>query len=188
MADAKEEIPNKTVYLDYNATTPLAPSVLQIINETLRDAWGNPSSSHVAGKKAKEVINVARSRVAKMIGAREGDIIFTSGGTEANNTVLWSVVKHFNMFYKTNDGSNHLPHIITANIEHDSVTLAIENFVKEGYCEKTVVGVSSTSGMVDVDRIIEEIKPNTCLVSIMMANNESGVIQVYLYCRFRIST
>ena len=176
MADFKEEITNKTGYLDYNATTPLAPSVLEIINETLRDAWGNPSSSHIAGKKAKEVISLARSRVAKMIGAREDDIIFTSGGTEANNAVFWSVVKHFNANY---NGSRELPHIITSNIEHDSVSLAIENLVKEGYCEKSVVGISPTSGMVDVDKIIEGIKPNTCLVSIMMGNNESGVIQVH---------
>ena len=177
MADLKEEKANKTVYLDYNATTPLAPSVLEIINETLRDAWGNPSSSHVAGKKAKEVITVARSRVAKIVGAKEDDIIFTSGGTEANNAVFWSVVKHFN----TNYGAKQIPHIITSNIEHDSVTLAIENLVKEGYCENSVVGISPTSGMVDVDKIIEEIKPNTCLISIMMANNESGVIQVYYH-------
>jgi selenocysteine lyase len=186
MADLKEKNRNKTVYLDYNATTPLAPSVLRIINETLHDAWGNPSSSHIAGKKAKDVISVARSRVAKMVGAGEEDIIFTSGGTEANNTVFWSVIKHFDMLYKTNDGLKQLPHIITSNIEHDSVSLAIENLVKERCCEKSVVGVSSTSGMVDVDKIIEAIKPNTCLVSIMMANNESGVIQVF--CRFKLTT
>ena len=178
MADTEEEDRNKTVYLDYNATTPLAPSVLEIINESLRDAWGNPSSSHIAGKKAKEVINVARSRLAKMVGAQEDDIIFTSGGTEANNTVFLSIIKHFNMFYKTNDNQKYLPHVITSTIEHDSVLLSIENLVEEGYCEKSVVGVSSTTGMVDVDEIIKEIKPNTCLVSIMMANNESGVIQV----------
>ena len=178
MEDVSEENTNKTVYLDYNATTPLAPSVLKIINDTLRHAWGNPSSSHFAGKKAKDVINLARSRVANVICAQEEDIIFTSGGTEANNTVFWSVVKHFNDKYNANEGSKQLPHIITSNIEHDSVTLAIENLVKEGCCERSVVGVSSTSGMVDVDKIITEIKPNTCLVSIMMANNESGVIQV----------
>ncbi|XP_028391991.1 selenocysteine lyase-like, partial [Dendronephthya gigantea] len=177
MADLKEENTSKTVYLDYNATTPLAPSVLQIINETLRDAWGNPSSSHVAGKKAKDVIKLARSRVGDMIGARVEDIIFTSGGTEANNIVFWSLVKHFKTCYHVNEATKSLPHIITSNIEHDSVSLAIDNLVKEGYCEKSVVGVTPSSGMVDVDRIIDEIRPNTCLVSIMMANNESGVIQ-----------
>jgi selenocysteine lyase len=177
-----EENSSKTVYLDYNATTPLAPSVLQMISETLRDAWGNPSSSHIAGKKAKEVINMARSRVAKMVGAQDEDIVFTSGGTEANNTVFLSIIKQFNMFHQSNDGPKCLPHIITSNIEHDSVLLAIDNLVKQGYCEESVVRVSVTSGMVDVDQIIKEIKPNTCLISIMMANNESGIIQVLLLC------
>ena len=179
MADQCAENGEETVYLDYNATTPLALSVLQTINDSLRDAWGNPSSSHVAGQKAKRVITLARSRVARMVGAQSDDIIFTSGGTEANNAVFWSIVKHFNSITDEMHGLKHIPHVITSNIEHDSVTLTIDNLVKEGYCEKSDVGVLSTSGMVDVDKIIEEIKPNTCLVSVMMANNESGVIQVF---------
>lgn len=168
----------KTVYLDYNATTPLAPSVLQIIHETLRDAWGNPSSSHFAGKQAKEIINVARNRVATMIGASNHNIVFTSGGTEANNMVFFSAMKHYNNCCDKKGGEKSLPHFITSNIEHDSVTLAIENMVKEGLCERSIVGISPSTGTVDVEQIFNEIRPNTCLISVMMANNESGVIQV----------
>lgn len=170
----------KTVYLDYNATTPLAPSVLQIIHETLRDAWGNPSSSHFAGKQAKEIINVARNRVATMIGASNHNIVFTSGGTEANNMVFFSAMKHYNNCCDKKGGEKSLPHFITSNIEHDSVTLAIENMVKEGLCERSIVGISPSTGTVDVEQIFNEIRPNTCLISVMMANNESGVIQVIL--------
>lgn len=187
MADVIEEETNepnssKTIYLDYNATTPLAPSVLSSIHETLRDAWGNPSSSHESGRKAKEVIQCARSRVAKMIGARETDIIFTSGGTEANNTVFSSVLEYYNTFIANKNECNallkHIPHAITSNIEHDSIVLELGHLRDSGHCEETVVKASPLSGMVEVESILQEIRPNTCIVSIMMANNETGVIQV----------
>lgn len=172
----------KTIYLDYNATTPLAPSVLKIIHDTLYDAWGNPSSSHEAGKKAKEVINCARTRVAKMIRARATDIIFTSGGTEANNTVFSSILEHYNKFSSNKNDENvqlkRIPHVITSNIEHDSVALMADYLQDVGRCEVTVMQASPASGMVEVENILQEIRPNTCLVSIMMANNETGVIQV----------
>lgn len=184
MADINEEDTNtvnlpKTIYLDYNATTPLAPSVLKSIHETLRDAWGNPSSSHEAGKKAKDVITCARTRVAKMIGAQQTDIIFTSGGTEANNTVFSSVVEYYNKFIVNKNDPNipQIPHIITSNIEHDSIVLAVGHLVGSGHCEEMVVKASPSSGMVEVGSIVQEIRPNTCVVSIMMANNETGVIQ-----------
>ncbi|XP_071946103.1 selenocysteine lyase-like isoform X2 [Antedon mediterranea] len=167
------------VYLDYNATTYLEADVLQEIHRALETAWGNPSSSYKAGKDAKEIINTARSHVAEMVGGQSDDIIFTSGGTEANNMVFHTVLKYFkDVFPSVDNGTvQSRPHIITSNMEHDSVKLPLEHFVKEGIIDVTYISASKLTGMVNVDDVIAAIRPTTCLITIMMANNETGIIQ-----------
>ncbi|EDV18989.1 uncharacterized protein TRIADDRAFT_62558 [Trichoplax adhaerens] len=146
----------QTVYLDFNATTPVAPEVLEAIHHALKDCWGNPSSSHHYGIKAKKVIDEARTNVARMINLDDAsgiktcqwkrvseflltklciimiliklDILFTSGGTEANNMVIRSVTTHYSRLCKESDD---LPHIITSNMEHDSVKLVLEKLANE---------------------------------------------------------
>ncbi|KAG9494375.1 hypothetical protein GDO78_001955 [Eleutherodactylus coqui] len=167
------------VYLDYNATTPPAAEVVDVVTQALQEAWGNPSSSYSAGCKAKELIDTARAQIARMVMGKPEDIIFTSGGTEANNMVLFSAVDHFNI--STKEGENGcldkaLPHIITSNVEHDSIVLPLKHLQKAHRAEVTFVPVSTTTGRVEVEDVIAALRPNTCLVSIMLANNETGVI------------
>lgn len=165
------------IYMDYNATTPLEPEVIQAITEALQDAWGNPSSSYIAGAKAKAMINQSRENVARMVGGRAEDIIFTSGGTEANNLVLHTAVEHFWRSCGASErGDVGLPHIITSNVEHDSVKLVAEHLRKERKADVTFVPVSRLTGRVEVEEVVAAVRPNTCLISIMLANNETGVI------------
>ncbi|XP_055863583.1 selenocysteine lyase-like [Biomphalaria glabrata] len=170
------------VYLDYNATTPLAPEVIDVITESLREAWGNPSSSHELGCKAKEVISLARTQVANMIGANISDIIFTSGGTEGNNWILQMAVKYYHETFKiecigdTNNKTSR-PHFITSNIEHDSIKLVLDHFQSEGIADVTFVPVRTTTGAVDVQDILAAIRPSTIMITVMLANNETGVLQ-----------
>ncbi|KAM4041035.1 selenocysteine lyase isoform 1-T2 [Anomaloglossus baeobatrachus] len=167
------------VYLDYNATTPPAAEVIDVVTQALQEAWGNPSSSYSAGCKAKQLIDTARAHIAQMVGARPEDIIYTSGGTEANNMVLFSAVDYFNITTKKeliNSLDKALPHIITSNVEHDSITLPLKHLQGAHRAEVTFVPVSTTTGRVEVDDVVAAIRPNTCLVSVMLANNETGVI------------
>lgn len=173
---------SEIVYMDYNATTPLEESVLQAIHNALKDAWGNPSSTHSTGKKASAIIKAARRSVGDMIGCSESDIIFTSGGTEANNAVINTSLKYFQEIAKNAADGGKLkdcvPHIITTILEHDSVQLPVVHLTSTGEMESTFVSAAKNSGMVIVDDIVKAVRTNTCLVSVMMANNETGVIQV----------
>uniref|UniRef100_A0A8C4HXP0 Selenocysteine lyase n=1 Tax=Dicentrarchus labrax TaxID=13489 RepID=A0A8C4HXP0_DICLA len=171
------------IYMDYNATTPLEPEVIETISEALQDAWGNPSSNYIAGAKAKAMINQSRENVARMVGGKAEDIIFTSGGTEANNLVLHTAVEHFRRSCRAaeqgeghQNGSNGLPHIIASNVEHDSVKLVAEHLRRDGKADVTFVPVSKVTARVEVEDVIAEVRPNTCLISVMLANNETGVI------------
>lgn len=184
--NGNEEEQFRRVYLDYNATTPVEPEVIEAITEALREAWGNPSSSYRPGQKAKEIISQSRESIAKMVGGCSDDIIFMSGGTEANNFVFHTAVKYFWDTYKKakihgkEEGSvemgGALPHIITSNVEHDSINLVAEQLVKEGKAEVTFVPVSKVTARVEVEDVMSAIRPNTCLISIMLANNETGVL------------
>ncbi|XP_063162947.1 selenocysteine lyase [Candoia aspera] len=177
---------HRKVYLDYNATTPLAPEVIEAVKEAMHEAWGNPSSSYEAGQRAKKIINEARENLAKMVGGQYQDIIFTSGGTEANNLVIHTAVKDFMRNSKqstvgTSESRQEktlgtLPHIIISCIEHDSVRLPVEYLEKEQKAEATFVPVSKVTGRVEVDDVVAAIHPTTCLVSIMLANNETGIV------------
>ncbi|XP_067453924.1 selenocysteine lyase [Thunnus thynnus] len=171
------------IYMDYNATTPLEPEVIGVISEALQEAWGNPSSTYIAGVKAKTIITQSRENVARMVGGKAEDIIFTSGGTEANNLVLHTAIEHFRRNCRAaerdeghQNGSSGLPHIITSNVEHDSVKLAAEHLQRDGKADVTYVPVSKVTARVEVEDIIAAVRPNTCLISVMLANNETGVI------------
>ncbi|XP_062852563.1 selenocysteine lyase isoform X2 [Trichomycterus rosablanca] len=171
------------IYMDYNATTPIDPEVTTAVTEALIDAWGNPSSTYLPGVKAKAIIDRSRESVAGMVGGRPADIIFTSGGTEANNMVFHSALEHFWRSRvsaegggENGDGEKILPHIITSNVEHDSVRLAAGHLAETGRADVTFVPVSKVSGRVEVADVMAALRPSTCLVSVMLANNETGVV------------
>ncbi|KAF6724237.1 Selenocysteine lyase [Oryzias melastigma] len=177
------DINPQRIYMDYNATTPLEPEVMQAVSEALQDAWGNPSSNHIAGATARSIINQSRQSVARMVGGKAEDIIFTSGGTEANNLVLHTAVEYFKKSCGAADqgeglqnGCHGLPHFITSNVEHDSIRRVALHLEKEGKADVTFVPVSRVSGRVEVEDIIAAVRPATCLISVMLANNETGVI------------
>ncbi|XP_006866882.1 PREDICTED: selenocysteine lyase [Chrysochloris asiatica] len=170
--------------MDFNSTTPLELEVIRTITKTMHEAWMNPSSSYPAGRKAKDIINTARENLAKMIGGKPQDIIFTSGGTESNNLVIHSVVEDFYKHQPRKEdglqpqpqGSGAKPHFITCTVEHDSIRLPLEHLQEEGMAEVTFVLVSKVSGQAEVDDVLAAVRPTTRLVTIMLANNETGVI------------
>ena len=175
------------IYLDYNATTPLEPSVLDAIYSTLKFAWGNPSSSNSQGKIAKRIVDESRCHVAEMLSRNSSEIVFTSGGTEANNMVFLSVVEEANQQQSTRkkcdgvlvNGERKWPHVVTSVIEHDSVIMALRQLEEKEVITLTVVPVSKDTGHVEIDAILSAIQTETILVTIMLANNETGVIQVF---------
>ncbi len=151
------------IYLDHNATTPVDLEVQDVICDAL-NVYGNPSSSHTAGKKAHELVEGARTAVADLIGASAEEIIFTSGGTESNNLAIIGFVQSF--------GTGH---IISSQIEHPSVTTPLKYLKKQGYTI-TLAGTDH-NGAVRPEDILKEIRSDTILVTIMHSNNETGVIQ-----------
>ncbi|XP_064186792.1 selenocysteine lyase isoform X2 [Anguilla rostrata] len=186
LGEQHNDLREERIYMDYNATTPLESEVILAISEALHEAWGNPSSSYLPGRKAKAIINKSRENVAQMVGGSAEDIIFMSGGTEANNLVFHTAVKHFwegrgasevnGQERSHHNGKSVLPHIITSNVEHDSVRLAAESLSREGKADVTFVPVSKVSARVEVEDVMAVVRPTTCLISIMLANNETGVL------------
>src|SRR5438552_6654225 len=160
------------IYLDYNATTPLDPAVVEAMLPYLREHFGNPSSSHAFGKTAHEAVDQARTQVAELLGAQPDEIVFTSGGTEASNHALKGAV-----FARPTDRRPWAwdAHIITCAIEHPA-TLQTCEFLKRLGCRITILGVDR-DGLVDPDDVRKAIDKKTTLVSIMHANNEVGTIQ-----------
>ena len=154
------------VYLDYNATTPVAPEVADAIMPFLREQFGNPSSSHIYGQRAMEAVAMARRQVAVLLGATPDEIVFTGSATEANNLALAGVARAL---------CGKKRHLVTSAIEHPAVEQPLRRLQEEGW-ELTVVPVDGT-GRVDPDTIRRALRPDTALVSIMHANNEIGTIQ-----------
>lgn len=156
------------IYLDHNATTPLAPEVVAAMQPFLAEAYGNPSSLHWAGAPARDAIETARSQVAGLLCCDATEIVFTSGGTEANNHAIKGVF----FSKRTSIGK---PHIVTGRIEHPAV-LEPCRFLESLGAEVTRLPVDRF-GLVDPDDIRRAIRPSTVLVTIMHANNEVGTIE-----------
>ena len=154
------------IYLDHNATTPLRGEVLEAMLPYLRDSYGNPSSIHRFGQEARKGIEEAREKVAHLIHASPIEIVFTGGGTEADNLAIKGVA-HLN---QERGG-----HFITSSIEHHAVLNACQHLEKEGF-RVTLLPVDR-HGIVDPDDVREAIRPDTILITVMHANNEVGTIQ-----------
>lgn len=155
------------IYFDYNATTPLAPEVVAAMQVCLGEGFGNPSSHHWAGQRAREAVERSRSHVAELLRCDIGEVVFTSGGTEANNAALVGA------FFGRHGKST--PHFVVSSVEHPSISKTC-SFLERLGAEITRVPVDRY-GMVDPDDIRSAIKPETVLVSVMHANNEVGTLQ-----------
>jgi cysteine desulfurase len=155
----------KKVYLDYNATTPIDPRVLEAMIPHLKEEFGNPSSIHSFGSRGKGALDNSREQVAKLIGARDKEIVFTSGGSESNNLAIKGIALALRA--KGN-------HLITTQVEHASILESLRFLESQGF-QVTYLGVNE-SGHIDLEELKQSMTNNTILVSIMFANNETGVI------------
>jgi len=155
------------IYLDHNATTPPAPAVVDQIARVSRDFWGNASSVHHFGQQAKAVVDDARAQVAELLGAAAAEIVFTAGGTEADNAALRGAAEALEPTGRR--------HLITTAIEHEAVLNTVRALAKRGW-RVTILPVDR-SGVVSVDAVVEALSDDTALVSVMHANNEIGTLQ-----------
>ena len=156
---------NKMIYLDNNATTRVAPEVLDAMQPYLSEFFGNPSSAHTLGREMKRAIEESREQVASLLGADEtSEIVFTSCGSESDNWAIRGVLA----------GSPEKKHIVTTLVEHEAVRNLCRLLESEGY-EVTWLGVDG-NGELDLDSLRTALRPDTALVSIMLANNETGVL------------
>lgn len=155
------------IYLDYNATTPLAPEAFEAMRPFLEKHFGNPSSIHAAGRETRAAIDDARDRLARLLGAKSHEIIFTGGGTESDNLAILGLARARAAVGK---------HVITCATEHHAALHAFEHLQRKEGFRVTSLPVDS-SGRVDVPQLAEALTPETTLVSIMTANNETGTLQ-----------
>ncbi len=161
------ELKAKPIYLDYQATTPTDPRVVDAMLPYFTEKFGNPHSrNHSFGWEAEDAVEVARDQVAKIIGASSKEIIFTSGATESNNLALKGVMK----FY-----GKKKPHLITVVTEHKCVLDSARHLEQEGF-KVTYLGVKD-NGLIDLEQLKAAITDETAIVSVMAVNNEIGVIQ-----------
>ena len=156
-----------SIYLDHNATTPLAPEVAEAMATALRVTFGNPSSVHRLGQQAKTALDEARAAVARLLGAEPADVVFTSGGSEADNLAIRGVADAL-----AGTGRRHL---VASGIEHEAVLQTLKTLAKRDWTV-TLVGVDA-AGVVTPDRLAAAMTDETALVSVMHANNEIGTIQ-----------
>lgn len=154
------------VYLDHAATTPLDRRVFKVMKPWFTNKFGNPSSFHSPGKEAKDAIEAARIKIAKILSCRAEEIIFTSGGTESDNLAVLGLAR-------ANAGAGN--HLVVSAIEHHAVLEAAAQLEREGFVVSRVA--PNTAGFVELEAIKAAIRPNTILVSVMYANNEIGTIQ-----------
>jgi len=168
---------NQIIYLDNNSSTRVDPAVLEEMMPYLTTDYGNPSGSHRFGARVKEATNLARERMAALLGCQPNEIVFTSGGTESDNTALHSALQM----------SPERRHIVTTSVEHNAVLNYCEAFVRRG-CAVTIVEVDE-QGHLDLGALEQAIRPDTAVVSVMWANNETGVIfplaEIADLCRFK---
>lgn len=152
----------RRIYMDANASTPVVPEVFEAMRPWLTECFGNASSIHQPGQHARAAIERARTSVARLLNCRESEVVFTSGGTESDNLALFGLVEPGD-------------HVITSSIEHHAVLHASERLAQRGI-EVTFLPVSSDC-LIDPDEVRRALRPNTKLISVMAANNETGVIQ-----------
>ena len=152
----------RRVYLDNNATTPILPEVFEAMRPYFAEHFGNASSIHHHGQETRAAVEHSRESVAALLGCRASEIVFTSGGTEGDNLAIFGLVRAGG-------------HVISSTIEHHAVLNSCKHLEEAG-CEVTYVPVDAR-GLVDPDDVRRSLRPNTKLISIMMANNETGVLQ-----------
>src|SRR5262249_43934614 len=152
----------RRVYFDNNATTPVLPEVLEAMQPYFLEHFGNASSIHHHGQETRAAVERARESVAALMGCRSSEAVLTSGGTEGDNLAIFALVRPRD-------------HVITSTIEHHAGLNSCKRLEESG-CEVTYVQVDGR-GMVNPDGVRRSLKPNTKLITIMMANNETGVIQ-----------
>jgi cysteine desulfurase len=157
----------RTIYFDYNATTPLDPGVREAMIPYLSEVYGNPSSIHHVGRRARALLDDARDRVAAVWRAKPSEVIFTSGGTESNNLAIFGATR-----LRREQGR----HVITSSIEHHAVLHPVEYLRKKEGFDVTCLPVDA-EGLVSVEAVRAALRPETILVSVMAANNEIGSIQ-----------
>lgn len=155
------------IYADNAATTPMSEAAIRAMTPYLRECYGNPSSLYTLGQAAREALDSARERIARCINAEPRNIIFTSGGSESDNQALISAAANGKAKGKT--------HVITTSIEHHAVLHTAKKLQKQGF-DVTYLPVGE-NGIVDINELEKAIRPDTCLVSVMTANNEIGTVQ-----------
>jgi cysteine desulfurase len=156
---------NDPIYLDYNATTPILPEVVDAMLPYLREHFGNPSSGHIYGTRAREAVSRARQQVAALLGCDEDEIVFTSGGTESNNLAIFGVT----------EALSSRSHVVTSIIEHPAIARPCDWLERHGQ-SVTRVGVDA-QGVSDIGQASAAIDTDTALVTVMHSNNETGVLQ-----------
>jgi cysteine desulfurase len=162
------------IYLDHNATTPLDPRVLEAMLPVLRDGFGNPSSLHWFGQQARALLDEARAAVARLIGATPSEIVFTAGGTEADNIALRGAAGALGVI-KQGQAARERRKIVYSAIEHHAVMNTARALAEEGWTVE--VARVGPDGLVDLDDLRAKVDGTTALVAVMRANNETGVIQ-----------
>ena len=156
------------VYFDYNATTPPAPEVVDAVGAVTRDVFGNASSVHYFGQQAKAAIDQARSATAELIRAEPSEIVFTAGGTESDNFALRGAADAIETVSPRR-------HLVASAIEHEAILNTLKALARRGWTV-TLIPVDAT-GVVSLDRVREAIRPDTAVLSVMLANNEIGTLQ-----------
>ena len=157
----------QTVYFDYNATTPLDPQVREAMLPYLDEVWGNPSSVHHAGRRARAVLDEAHERAARVLRCKPSEVVFTSGGTESANFAVLGTARRFRSKGR---------HIITSAVEHPAVLHCCEHLAREEGFELSCLPVNR-EGLISPATLAQALRPDTVLVSVMAANNEIGTIQ-----------
>ncbi len=155
------------VYADNAATTPMSDTALAAMTDAMKTVWGNPSSLHTVGQEAKVVLEAAREKIAALLGAEPREIYFTSGGSEADNQAIVSAARQ--------GAKRGKKHIISTKFEHHAVLHTLDRLAKDGF-EVTLLEVHK-NGVVSPEEVKAAIRPDTCLVTIMYANNEIGTVQ-----------
>jgi cysteine desulfurase len=155
------------IYFDHNATTPVDPAVVETLTRTTAEEFGNASSVHHFGQRAKAVLDEARSAVADLIGAEPSELVFTSGGTESDNFALRGVAEALEPTGRR--------HLIASSIEHEAVLVTLRALARRGW--RTTLLPVGASGIVDPDALADALTDDTAIVSVMHANNEIGTIQ-----------